>query len=257
MNPELMKSLKRIGWVSGLFFALIMIISAVERKQESSVQTVDIAIEKLPGGYLLINEDDVRELINRSFGFDLEGQSLVNINVNRIERELEDDPFVLNAEVNINARNQVQIEVSQREPILRIKDNNGLNYYVDKDGKKLPLSKHFTARTIVGTGSIAPHSPDFLERKQHTLKDIFQLTEVILQDEFWKSMFEQIHMSNGEMILVPKVGDQKIKFGRFENHEDKLWRLRKFYEEGIAYEGWQKYRTIDLRFKDQVVCEKR
>lgn len=257
MSPELMKSLKRIGWIASLFFALIMIISAIERKQGSDVETVDISIEKLPGGYLLINEEDIRELINRSFGFDLEGQSLVNINVDRIERVLEDDPFVFNAEVNINARNQVQIDIKQREPILRIKDNNGLNYYVDKDGIKLPLSKHFTARLIVGSGSIAPHSPDFLERKQHTLKDIFQLTEVILKDEFWKSLVEQIHMINGEMTLIPKVGDQKIKFGRFENYEDKLWRLRKFYEEGIAYEGWQKYRTIDLRFKGQVVCEKR
>ncbi|RMG83980.1 MAG: FtsQ-type POTRA domain-containing protein [Bacteroidetes bacterium] len=256
MNPELLKSLKRIGWVSGLFFALIMVVSAVERKQGSRVKSVEVVIEKLPEGYLLINEDDVRGLIHRSFGYDLEGQSLANINVNRIERILEEDPFVRNAEVTIDFLNKIEINVEQREPILRIKDNNGLNYYLDKDGNKLPLSKHFTARVIVGTGSIAPHSPDFLERKQHTLKDVFLLTKLIIADEFWKSMIEQINMSNGEMTLIPKVGDQKIRFGRFENAEEKLWRLRKFYEEGIAYEGWQKYKAIDLRFKDQVVCER-
>ncbi len=257
MTPELIKSLKRIGWISGLFFALIMIISAVERKQGSTVRMVDITIEKLPDGNLLITENDVRELIRLSFGFDLENQELAEVNVNWIERLLEETDFVLNADVHINAVNNLIIHITQREPILRIKDNNGLNYYLDKEGQRMEPSKHCAARVLVATGSIAPHSPGFLDKPFHTLKDVFQMTEMILADEFWKSMIEQIHMSNGEMILVPKVGDQKIKFGRFENAEDKLWRLRKFYQEGVAYKGWQKYKTIDLRFKGQVVCEKR
>lgn len=256
-NPELIKSLKRIGWVSGLFFALIMIISAVERKQGSTVGMVDITIEKLPDGSLLITDQDVRDLIRLSFGFDIEGQELADVNVNWIERLLEDNDFVLNADVHINAVNNLIIKISQREPILRIKDNNGLDYYLDKEGVRIKPSKHCTARVLVATGSIAPHSPEFLDKPFHTLKDVFKMTQAILEDEFWKSMIEQIHMINGEMTLIPKVGDQKIKFGRFHNAEDKLWRLRKFYQEGVAYEGWQKYRTIDLRFKGQVVCEKR
>lgn len=257
MNPELLKTLKRLGWISGLFFALIMIISAVERKQGSIANSVDIAIETLPGGYLLINEGDVRALINRSFGFDLEGQKLSTINVNRVERVLEDDPFVLNADVHVNAKNEVKIEIWQREPLLRIKDNNGLNYYVDIDGEKLPLSKHFTARVLVATGNIPPHVPNFLEREHHLLKDLYELTNLILKDEFWRSMFEQVHVYNGEFTLVPKVGNQKIKFGDVEDAEEKLHRLRVFYEEGIPYEGWQKYKTVDLRFEGQVICERR
>jgi len=139
---------------------------------------------------------------------------------------------------------------------LRIIDDNGLDYYLDSEGMKLPLSKHFTARVLVATGNIPPHSPDFLQRKKHLLKDLFQLAKLILADEFLKSLLEQIYVNQGEFVLIPKVGDQKILLGKFENVEDKLERLNIFYQKGIPYEGWQKYKTINLKFKNQVVCGK-
>jgi hypothetical protein len=33
--------------------------------------------------------------------------------------------------------------------------------------------------------------------------------------------------------------------------------LLRFYREGLDKEGWDIYRTIDVRFDDQVVCTKR
>jgi cell division protein FtsQ len=33
--------------------------------------------------------------------------------------------------------------------------------------------------------------------------------------------------------------------------------LKIFYKEGIAKVGWEKYKSIDLRYMNQVVCEKR
>jgi cell division protein FtsQ len=71
-------------------------------------------------------------------------------------------------------------------------------------------------------------------------------------------LIEQIYVSNtGEFTLIPKVGDQKILFGNYTNVKDKLENLKIFYQEGMPYEGWQKYRTINLKYKGQVVCERR
>lgn len=256
MNAELKRTLKRAAWLLGIFLVFILIVSAVERKEESRVARMDVSIEPLPGGYLLIDAADVRQLIKRSFGYHLEEQPVGILDVERVERVLEEDPFVLDAEVHIDAKNEVKIEVLQREPVLRIIDDNGLDYYLDSEGMKLPLSKHFTARVLVATGNIPPHSPDFLQRKKHLLKDLFQLAKLILADEFLKSLLEQIYVNQGEFVLIPKVGDQKILLGKFENVEDKLERLNIFYQKGIPYEGWQKYKTINLKFKNQVVCGK-
>ncbi|MCD8495579.1 MAG: hypothetical protein LRY45_02460 [Bacteroides graminisolvens] len=52
----------------------------------------------------------------------------------RIERVLEEDPFVVDADAYVDSRSRVNVKISQREPMLRIIDNNGLNYYLDADG---------------------------------------------------------------------------------------------------------------------------
>ena len=256
-NPELIKSLKRIGWIAGLFLTLVLIVSAIERKSGSEIKQLEIVINPLPGGYRLIDTSDVRELIRRSFGFDLEGQKQNIVNVNRLERILIDDEFVLHSEVHINSQNEVKIELWQREPILRIIDNNGANYYLDKDGVKLGQSKHFTARVPVATGNLPLFSDDFLTKEEDLIKDLFQLVNLLRQDEFYRALIEQIHVNADGFNLIPKVGDQKICFGKMVNPEEKLERLKIFYQNGMPYEGYTKYVNLDLRYEGQVVAERR
>ncbi len=257
-KTDLNITLKRASWLLVLVFSIAIIFSAVERRESSRVQGMDIHIKALDGENSLIKPQDIQLTLERSLGATIEGFYLNTVDVERLERVLEDDPFIENADVFVDAKNIVNVNIKQREPILRIIDNNGLNYYLDEDGNKMPLSKHFAARVLVATGNIPPHDPGFLERKRHLLKDVFLLANKIREDDFYNALFEQVHISNkGELTLIPKIGDQKIIFGTIDNTDEKLKNLKIFYQEGMPYEGWQKYRTIDVRFKGQVVCEKR
>ena len=257
-QSELIKTLKRIGWVSLFFASAALVISAIERKDASLAKEVIVDIAPLPDSTWLINESDILTSIQRSFGFQFQGLPLNALDVERLERVLKEDPFILDADVFVDAKNIVHIGVEQREPMLRIIDKNGLNYYLDENGYKMPLSKHFSARVLVATGNIPPHVPDFQTRKRHVLKDLFYLKDLILEDEFYSALIEQIYVSNrNNYILIPKVGKQKIILGGMDDIEDKLKRLKVFYEEAVPYEGWRKYKTINLSFKDQVVCKKR
>ena len=168
---------------------------------------------------------------------------------------MEDDPFVLNADVFVDAKNQVHIQIDQRIPVLRIIDKTGQNYYLDEFGTKMPLSKHFTARVLVATGNIPPFDPEFLERKKHVLKDLFELTAIILNDEFLEPMIEQIYVDDSqEFLLSPNIGDQKILLGDLANIDNKIFKLKTFYKEAMPFKGWQKYKIINLKFKGQVVA---
>lgn len=255
-QKDIFLTLKRVAFIAGLLVAAIVVISAVERKNVSNATGVEVQISPLGKEVFLIDQADVLTTIERSFGYELAGQPIATLDVARLERVLEKDPFVYDADVFIDATNVVHIEIEQREPVLRIIDNNGLNYYLDDAGNKMPLSKHFSARLLVATGNIPPHTPDFLERKKHLMKDLFYLARMIRQDPFLTALIEQIHVQNGRYILTPKLGRQMIILGEFEGAQDKFERLRIFYEEAIARMGWQKYKTIDLSYKDQVVCEK-
>ena len=120
----------------------------------------------------------------------------------------------------------------------------------------MPLSKHFTARVVVATGSIPVYVPDFLEREKHLLRQLFLLSTELRKDAFLNAMIGQIFVSsNGDFILAPLIGDQKIVFGKYEDAQDKIQNLKIFYREAMPYEGWRKYRSIDVRFRGQVICK--
>lgn len=248
-------AMKRIGWTAMLLLTAVLVISAIEYKQTSTIKTVDISIEPLGDTTLLIQQGDVMLSLDRSFGYRFDERPIKAVDVERIERVLEEEPFIKDADVYINAANIIKINITQRQPILRVIDKNGLNYYLDEEGFKMPLSKHFTTRTLVATGNIPPHVPDFLEREKHILKDLFALTQMILADDFWSTMIEQVYISNsGDFVFVPMIGDQRIIFGRIQDAEEKFRNLKAFYDRAVPVYGWKKYQTINLKFKGQVIC---
>lgn len=247
----------RLAWLLFLFIVVMIWIMARNRKANTFAEGLQVNVVELPSGDKMISERDVRQALLAAFGSDLENSELANLEVERMERVLEADPFVKNADVYIDQNNQMHIQIDQREPLVRVLDNNGNNYYLDAAGKKMPPSKNFAARVIVATGNIAPYTPEFREKRKSSLKDLFNLTQTLLADEFLASFIQQIHINNaGDFILVPLIGDQKIVLGSTKKLEDKLHRLKIFYKEGMPYEGWRKYETINLKYSGQVVCKR-
>lgn len=247
----------RLAWVMFLFIVVMIWLVARNRKAATFAQALMVEVKPLATGDKLISERDVRQALLVSFGSDLEGTELVDLEVERMERVLEGDPFVKNADVYIDQNNKLHVVIEQREPVLRVLDNNGNNYYLDAEGKKMPPSKNFAARVMVATGNVSAYTPEFKQKRKNNLRDLFNLTQTLLADDFLKSFIQQIHLNNaGEFVLVPLIGDQKIVLGSARRLEDKLERLKIFYQQGMPYEGWRKYKTINLKYNGQVVCRK-
>jgi cell division protein FtsQ len=234
-----------------------ILYGAIRDKKYSTAEGVQAEVIPLPGGDKLISENDVRQALIRSFGTGIENTELKNLEVELMERTLEEDPFVLDAEAYIDQRNTLHVRVEQREPILRVLDNNGGNYYLDNNGVKMPPSKNFAARVIVATGNVSPYTVEFKTKRKNSLKDAFLITQTLLKDEFLRDFVQQVHVNNaGEFILIPLVGDQKIILGSARKLEDKLERLKTFYKKGMPYTGWQVYESINLKYNGQVVCKR-
>lgn len=81
-------------------------------------------------------------------------------------------------------------------------------------------------------------------------------------DSFWSSEVVQIIASDGvsgaiELEIVPRSGDFRILLGELgetdvmQRRFDKLFR---FYRDGLGRIGWDKFRKIDVRYNNQVVC---
>lgn len=261
MSSENVKMIKNLIVIALLFLAVGFIYWSVNKRAATLSEGLEIVIDKMMSGRDLLTVGDVQKIIQRSFVYNLveEKVPLSKLDVRAIERVLEDEPFVLDAEVFIDAQNQLYVHIQQREPIYRIIDVNNENYYMDKTGKQMPMSAHSTARVIVATGEIPPYTPDFKKpEKKHFLNDLNELIYKIRHDDFLHAQVEQIYVNQyKEFTLIPKVGKQKILLGKYEDIDDKLQRLKLFYEEGMSREGWNKYKTINLKYRKQIVCKKR
>jgi cell division protein FtsQ len=77
------------------------------------------------------------------------------------------------------------------------------------------------------------------------------------KNEFWNAQIVQINIREDSKVeLVPRVGDAIILLGSFERYEAKLKKLEKLYTKGFNVVGWNKYKVINLEYKDQVVCSR-
>ncbi len=245
----------RIYWLLFLALVLTILFGAVTRKKHSFADEVEVEVIPINGTEKLITEKDVRQALLRSFGNTLQGTELDRLEVERVESVLEEDPFVADAETYVDQTNVLHVKIEQREPVLRVLDNRGGNYYLDESGAKMPPSRNFAARVLIATGNIPPYTTDFMEKKRSTLKDLLSLTLTLQKDKFLSGFIQQVHVNNaGEIIMVPLIGHQQIVLGSAHRLEEKLDILKTFYKEGMPYAGWGKYRTINLKYRGQVTA---
>lgn len=107
----------------------------------------------------------------------------------------------------------------------------------------------YTAHLPVVTGHVT---------SQYVKTNLLQFGQFIQDDEFWDSMIEQINITeDGAVEIVPRIGDHIVYLGKPELLEEKLERLRIFYEKGLNKIGWNKYTRINLEFSNQIICTKK
>ncbi len=247
----------RLGWVAFFVIAVILLLAAVARRKNSEIKELKVEIKKSSETENMVSEIHVEDVIKKAFGSNLVNTQVEDLEISRVEQALEQDPAVGDADVYMDAANRLQINITQREPILRIRDNGGGDYYIDPKGKKFPWSKEFTPRVLVATGHIPVYQEDFEKKERSILKDLVNLTRFIRENEFWNKMIQQVHVTDkNEFILIPLVGNHKIMFGDAEEMEAKFHKLEIFYNQGLTYKGWQEYDVVDIRYKGQVVGRK-
>jgi cell division protein FtsQ len=84
------------------------------------------------------------------------------------------------------------------------------------------------------------------------------LAAYINSDPFLKSQIIQLYIKeNKEIELIPRVGNHNILLGKINGYEEKFKKLKLFYSEGVKQTGWNNYKEINLKFKDQIVCVKK
>ncbi len=214
-----------------------------------------------------INKDEIYTLIESTDS--IRNRKFKEINTRKLEQIISENPYVQNTDVFVNINNRLIVNVKEKSVVLRVFNQNSNGYYIDENAGILPLSNQFTPRILIANGYInTPHikNHDNIYDSIYTsptanktvLSDLFTLTNIICNDKFLQAQISQIYVnSKGEYDLIPQIGNQIIHLGSIDNAENKLAKLEIFYKEAMMKSGWEKYKIINLKFKNQVVCTKK
>ena len=245
-----------------LAFYLVMAITSwnTPDKKHRICTKVNINIsDSNNSGFL--SAEEIKAILEKDKLYPLNRQ-LSSIEPRKIEEALKVGPFVDTAQCYITENGHINIRISQRMPIIRIKNNKGEDYYLDDNGGILPNSK-YTSDLIIATGDISKWFAHFA---------ITPMAKAINKSEFWLNQIEQINVRPDRGIeLVPRVGNHIIFIGYLPIRRNKaandkgidefvtkkLERTEKFYRYGLSQAGWNKYSYIDVEFDNQIICKRR
>ena len=155
----------------------------------------------------------------------------------------------------------VGITVSQKLPMLRVKADNGEDYYIDDEGR-IMSNGSYASDLIVATGNIS---------NWYAQNYIQVVAKWISDHELWRNQIVQLNvLPDKSLEIVPRIGGHVVCLGQLPERSDKvrrerdinqfldtkLTRLDKFYRYGLNEIGWNKYSYIDIEFDNQIICRK-
>ena len=176
------------------------------------------------------------------------GKTIADIDLTEIERALNEINMVKTATAYFNGNGNLKIKITQRVPLFRVKTSNA-DFYVDTNRRRMPISSRHTVLVPIVTGSAD---------EEFATGELYNFMEYIIESSRWATAFTQIHVyPNREIELIPRVGDFTIELGNLDRYPQKLGKLDIFLKKIPKYKSWDAYRTINLKYQDQVVCTRR
>jgi cell division protein FtsQ len=215
-----------------------------------------------------VTSGNVMDLLLES-GVKILGYPHHTIQTRELEKLLNNEAFIKNAELYKTIDGVLHADILQRKPIMRVINQKGQSYYLDKEGVILPVSANFTSRVLVANGYISEpflaesnrsiFDAEFPKNKRNeVIYDLYDLAAFIDSSDLWKAQITQIFVnSKYEYEMIPRVGAHVIYLGDISGYETKFKKLKAMYRYGMNSEGWNNYEMINLKYENQVVCTKR
>ncbi len=257
------RRIRNIRWkaVLGCIVAVLVLSGVVALMSFIEVKSSEQACTSLRvivlGEESFIEQSDIVGIIEQAHG-QIVGRTLETLPYHEIEASIEALPYVAEATVNRDMDGVVTIRIQQRKAVVRVISSAGKNFYIDEAGLKIPVSLKYTPRVPVANGHIAEPYDQALDSIQSPLvQHIFKTAQYISADSVWANQVVQLYVNEqGDIELEPRVGRQQIILGTSEALEEKFGKLMLFYTKIVPRVGIDAYKSVNLKYKGQLVCER-
>lgn len=246
------RKVKRFAVVSLVLIIFSAILIAANRKQsDKPIAGTRVTLKHQDREENFLKTKDVEGLISQQ-GIKVDNQTIASINVDEIERIVQSNPWIKDAQVFVDNKGILNIEVTQRLPVARIFARDGTSFYIDTAGFEMPLSQSYAYSVPVFTNYVKQANDSINE---HNKRSMVYLSSIIKEDSFWNAQITQVDMEGlNNFNFYTTLGRQKVRFGDTSAAVEKLDNLMSFYKDVSNKIGWDRYNVLDVRFKGQVLA---
>jgi len=212
------------------------------RNSERTVNGINIKF--VGNDNLYLTQGTVNKLLIQKYG------PLINVPKDKvvlstIESVIETNEMVKSAQVYLTINGELTSKIAQRQPIGRVEGNS--KFYLDEVGRRMPLSRHHSARVPIITGKITGKS----------LEDAYVILNYINKDDFLRKNVIGIHIEDeGKYQLRFRIDNFVVNLGDVEDLENKFSNFKAFYAKATKDNSLGEYQVVSLEFNNQVVCTK-
>ena len=193
-----------------------------------------------------INQETVNKLLIEN-NKDAKSIGKDKLDLNRLEKRLNSHEMIEKSDVFVSIDGVMKAVVKQKTPVARVFDGDN-SFYIDYKGNRMPLSANYTARVPLVSGVIN-------KKNREKLAEFFR---IMYDDEFLKKNIIGVQiMPNGSLKLLNRNYNYQIDFGGTIRMNAKFNNYKVFFQKAVLDSSLYKYKTIDLRFAQQVVCTKK
>lgn len=237
MKPQTKKILKLI---TILLLPIVLQAFASSRNKTRGVKQVNV--EHLTQD-TYVTDETVRKMLIK----DPQAITPVGLlDLNKLEKTLNEHVMIEKSEVFCTIDGNLEAKIQHRQPIARLYNGEKF-FYMDTQGKEMPLSTIFSARVPLIYGNVGKRNWDAT----------FDFINFIREDDFLNKNITEINVKlNGEYELKMRVPSFTVLFGKFEHAELKKANLKAFYKQLEKTQQLNDFKVVNLKFKNQVVCKK-
>lgn len=239
--------------VGALLVAIFMValIAASRQQNNKAIKGLEVHLND-EREFSFLQRKDIENLLLNNRHINLSQTSIANLDLRKMEDAARTNSWVAKADIYVDNKQVLQVNIVQREPVARIFDVNGASYYMDSTLHTMPVSQGYAYAAPVFTNVPLLRNDS---ANKALLGKIAHMSAVLGNDSFWHAQITQIEVQPDQtFVLIPLMGNQRILAGDTSAMETKLGHLLAFYKNVSNKIGWDKYETLDLRFKGQVVA---
>lgn len=240
----MMKIWNIVSWTLGLALLLVLAAFSSQKQGEVKFQGIDIQIDYNQKHYF-VTKGELEEIVRIEYPY-MDSILSREINITVLEETLDNHPSIRKAEVYSALDGILRIHIQQKQPCYRV-HNSIRDYYIAEKGDTMVLSPNYSAKVPLVTGKLSAE----------TTYKVYEFFTSIKKDEFFGNFFTGIDVDDkGDWTLYPKPGHHKVFIGEPENLDEKLRRLKIFYQSVIDKKNIDSIASLNLTYDKQVICKK-